>query len=289
MRYIFLLPFIFLSYGVFTMPAVAAVIKVESDFSALHVGDVFTVDVVIDTEKQTLNAIETDIIFPSNLLEYVLSDDGDSVISLWIKKPNFHDSNVITLSGITPGGFNQKDTKIMSLTFKVLHEGQGNIENTNTKLLLHDGLGTEASTKQQNLHLSIVEGDSNISVNTVDEEIPERFNPEIIQDEDVFEGKYALIFSTKDKGSGMDHYEVKEGWFGKYQNAESPYELKHQLLDKKIFVKAIDLTGNERIEILYPQNWKPWYEQTGVIVSILILCVLTLFIFWRFFRFLLRK
>lgn len=289
MRYIFLLPFIFFSYGIFVMPALAAVIKVESDFNALHVGDVFTVDVAIDTEKQTLNAIETEIIFPNDLLEYVSSDDGDSVISLWIQKPNFHDSNIVTLSGITPGGFIQKDAKLLSLTFKVLQVGQGNIENINTKLLLHDGLGTETITKYQNLHLSIVEGDSSIVVNAVDEEIPEHFNPEIIQDEDVFEGKYALIFSTKDKGSGMGHYEVREGWFGDYQNAESPYELKYQSLDKKIFIKAIDLVGNERVEILYPQNWKPWYEQTGVIVSILILCVLTLFIFWRFFRFQLKK
>ena len=289
MRYIFLLPFIFLSYGIFVMPALAAVIKVESDFSTLHVGDVFTVDVEIDTEKQTLNAIETDIIFPNILLEYVSSDDGDSIISLWIQKPNLHDSNVITLSGITPGGFIQKDAKLLSLTFKVLQVGQGNIENINTKLLLNDGLGTETITKYQNLHLSIVEGDSNIVVNTVDEEIPEYFNPEIIQDKDIFEGKYALIFSTKDKGSGMGRYEVKEGWFGKYENAESPYELKYQSLDKKIFVKAIDLMGNERVEVLYPQNWKPWHEQTGVVVSILILCVLTLFIYWRFFRFLLRK
>lgn len=289
MRYIFLLPFIFLGYGIHIMPAFAATIKVESDFNTLHVGDIFTANVVVDTERQVLNAIETDIVFPSNLLEYMSSDDGDSIINLWMQKPNLHDSNVITLSGITPGGFIQQDAKLLTLKFKVLHEGQGNIEYDNTKLLLHDGLGTEATIKQQNLHLSIVEGSSNIVVNTVDEEMPEHFNPEIIKDEDVFAGKNVLIFSTKDKGSGLDHYEIKEGLFGEYEIAESPYELRYQSLDKKIFVKAIDLTGNERIEILYPQNWKPWYEQTGVIVSILILCVLTLVIFWRYFRFLLRK
>ena len=289
MRCIYLLTFIFFSQGVFATSALAATIKIESDFSNLHVGDVFTIDVTVDAEKQTLNAIETSIVFPEDILEYVSNDDGDSAISLWIQKPSQQNSNVITLSGITPGGFVQDNVKILSLTFKVLNEGQGNIENTNTKLLINDGLGTEALVNQQNLHLSVVEGNSSIVVNTVDEEIPEHFNPEIIQDKDVFEGKYALIFSTKDKGSGLDHYEIREGLFGKYEIAESPYELKYQSLDKKIFVKAIDVSGNERLEIFYPQNWKPWYEHTGVVVSILILCVTVLFIFWRHFRFLLKK
>ena len=289
MRYIFLIIIIFFNYSVFVIPALAATIKIESDFSNLHVGDIFTTDVIVDTENQTLNAIETSITFPDDVLEYVSSDDGDSMISLWIQKPTHLDSDTIILSGITPGGFIQDNVKILSLTFKVLHEGQGNIENTNTKLLINDGLGTEASVKQQNLHLSVAEGNSSIVVNTVDEEIPEHFDPEIIKDEDVFEGKYVLIFSTKDKGSGLDHYEIKEGLFGKYEIAESPYELKYQSLDRKIFVKAIDVSGNERLEIFYPQNWKPWYEHTGVIVSILILCVVVLFIFWRHFRFLLKK
>lgn len=274
---------------IFSVPAEAAVVTIDSDFNTLHVGDVFTVDLFVDTEGQTLNAIEMELIFPEELLEYVSNDDGESPVSLWIDKPFYHDLNLITLAGITPGGFIDREVNVLTITFKAKKIGQGNIEISKADLLIHDGLGTAANVTKQNLHISVSEGESEIAYNAVDDEVPESFTPEVIQDADVFEGAYALIFATEDKGSGIDHFEIKEGFFSTYTLAESPYKLKHQSLDQKIYIKAIDKLGNQRVEIFYPQNWQPWNEQTGLIVSILILCVLTFLISRRFVLSLLRK
>ncbi len=271
------------------MTALAAVIKVESDFSSLHVGDIFTVDLIASSEGQIFNAVEVEVLFPVELLEYVSNDDGESVINLWIDKPRYHDLNLISFSGITPGGFSGTEIKLMSFTFKVVKVGQGNIEINQANLLVHDGLGTPAAVTKQNLHIAVSEGASDIVVNTFDDERPEAFMPEIIQDTDVFSGAYTLIFATEDKGSGLDHYEVKEGWFSLYHEATSPYRLENQTLDKKIFIKAVDGLQNERVEILYPQNWKPWYQYTPLTVSILILCVLIFLISGRFVHSLFRK
>jgi hypothetical protein len=280
---------LFCCFSSFVAPASAATLKVKSSFNSLHVGDVFTVDLTLDTEGQVLNAIETEVSFPIELLEYIDSDDGSSMVNLWIEKPTYHDLNRISFSGITPGGFSGNDTPILSLTFKVMKVGQGNIEINKANLLIHDGLGTEAEVRKQNIHIAISEGKSEIIVNTIDDEIPEHFNPAIIQDKDLFAGAQTLIFATKDKGSGLDYYEVKEGWFSRYIKTESPYRLKHQNLDKKISIKAVDRLGNERVEIIYPQNWKPWYEYTSATVSILVLCVLTFLVCQRAFRSLLKK
>lgn len=289
MRYLLIIFILFIGYGFSFLHASAATISAVSDFSALHVGDVFTVDLFVDTEGQTINAIEMELIFPEELLEYVSNDDGESPVSLWIDKPFYHDLNLITLSGITPGGFIDREVNIITITFKAKKVGQGNIEISKADLLLHDGLGTAANVTKQNLHISVSEGESEITYNAVDDEVPESFTPEVIQDADVFEGAYALIFATEDKGSGIDHFEIKEGFFSTYTLAESPYILKHQSLDQKIYIKAIDKLGNQRVEIFYPQNWQPWNEQTGLIVSILILCVLTFLISRRFVRSLLKK
>jgi hypothetical protein len=289
MRNLFILFLLFFCYGFSVTPASAAVLKVESDFSSLHVGDVFSVDLVIDTERQLLNAVETEVLFPVELLEYVANDDGQSVINLWIDKPRYHNLNLISFSGITPGGFSGTEIKLLSLTFKVVKVGQGNIEINQANLLVHDGLGTPAAVAKQNLHIAVSEGVSDIVVNTFDDERPEAFMPVIIQDADVFDGANTLVFTTEDKGSGLDHFEVKEGWFGLYQDAVSPYRLENQALDKKIFIKAVDRLKNERVEILYPQNWQPWYQYTPLTVSILILCVVIFLISGRFVHSLLRK
>jgi hypothetical protein len=289
MRYLLSLFIVVFGLGLFTFPVSAAVIVVESDFSSLHVGDIFTVDLKIDTEGQIINAVEAAVIFPTELLEFVASDDGESVVNLWIQKPAYQDLNRIILSGVTPGGFRDNEAELLSVTFKVINPGQGNIEIDTASLLLHDGLGTEAILSKQNLHIAVKEGESEVSVNVVDDEIPEAFKPEIIQDKDVFEGAHTLIFATEDKGSGMDYFVVKEGWFSRYIKVESPYKLKHQTLNKKISIKAVDRLGNERVEILYPQNWQPWYEYSYVTVSIFILCVLIFLTSKRSIRSFLKK
>ncbi len=271
--FIFFVSFIFIIW-LCVIPVDASVLKMSSDFTTLHVGDVFTVDITIDTQAEMLNAVETSIIFPSNLIAFESSDDGASIVSLWMHKPQFDGSNTISLSGITPGGFSQKNAPLISLTFKVIDEGQGNIESTQSQLLLHDGLGTQDTVTQENVHIAVVSGESNIVMNTDDDESPEHFVPIIVQDRDMFDGAFALIFSTEDKGSGLDRYEVKEGLLGMYKITQSPYQLVHQSLDTALSVKAIDKNGNVRTEILYPQNLKPWYKDPFLPGTILISCVL---------------
>jgi hypothetical protein len=132
--------------------------------------------------------------------------------------------------------------------------------------------------------VSIVEGESLLSVNTVDDEDPEAFVPTISSDPDVFNGAYFMTFATADKGSGLHHFEVKEGLFGSYAVATSPYKLTHQSRDVTLYVKAVDANGNQRIAVVYPQNTQPWYQNKNLITSILIVCVLTLFMFLLYTR-----
>lgn len=289
MRYVIFLICIFISYTSCVTSISAAILKIETDVKTLRVGDVFSVEIIVDTESQTVNALETNIVFPSELLEFVASDEGESVLNLWIEKPNYNGVNTISFSGIAPGGFMHDHVPVLALTFKVIKEGQANIESVDSLLLLHDGFGTPGQVMNQNLHISVVSGAPNIVAYTVDDEIPESFVPEIIQDPDLFGGRYVLIFATVDKGSGLDYFAVKEGWFGRYHQTESPYEVVYQGLDTKIYIKAVDKMGNERIEIFYPQNWQPWYKDLQIIVTILVLCALTLLISGWFLKRLLLK
>lgn len=91
----------------------------------------------------------------------------------------------------------------------------------------------------------------------IDATPPEEFTPEVSQDSTVFEGKYFLSFSTTDKTSGVDHYEILETRNQKIENGTwkvggSPYLLGDQSLQSKILVKAVDKAGNERIAEILP-------------------------------------
>ena len=80
---------------------------------------------------------------------------------------------------------------------------------------------------------------------------PEAFDIEIPQDPSIFEGKYFIIFSTIDKQTGLDYYEIKEGEKD-WQRGQSPYLLEDQRLESIIRVKAVDKAGNERTVLVGP-------------------------------------
>jgi len=109
---------------------------------------------------------------------------------------------------------------------------------------------------------------------------PEPFKPEIIE----IDGKYYLVFSTTDKQTGVDHYEIsetknknKENW----QKEENPYLLTDQSLKSFIKVKAVDKARNERIETIYPSQITLKIRMWQIIlVSVLFFAILTLLYLW---------
>jgi len=249
--------------------AKAAELRFVTQTQEINIGQQFQVDLVIDTEQKSINAFEGKIVFPSNLIEIKEVRDGNSIVNFWIERPSINSKSYILYSGITPGGFSGQNGLIFSLVFESLKEGQGAIEIQNTKLLLNDGLGTESSLTVKNLEFRIQDLEtteplypkSYILYPPKDTDPPDSFTPKIANDPTLFDGKHFLVFATQDKISGIDRYEIKEtrnkkigAWITRWRVAESPYILQDQDLRSYIFVKAVDNAGNERIEIIVPQN-----------------------------------
>ena len=217
------------------VPVFAAEIFLEPDKN-LGQEDQFKVSIFLDTEEQ-LNAVEGTLRFPPDFLELKSVNDANSIINFWVEYPNVISNGDIRFSGITPGGYKGDRGLIFSVTFKVLQEGKGIFDIRDTRVLQNDGKGTEAK-------LQVIDSPFIISKKTVvlqvpvsemkDESSPESFVPEIARDPSIFDGRWFLVFSTQDKGSGVKRYEVREGRWGWFKKAESPYLLNFQKLDKNI-------------------------------------------------------
>lgn len=253
------------------VPVFAAEIRLDANKSEINSGEQFLVDIVIHSEE-SLNAIEGRLTFPTDKLLVKEIRDGNSVINFWVEKPHIDGSGVILFSGITPGGFSGANNSIFSVVFEAKNDGVASIVLDGAKALRNDGLGSQAVLSTHNTAVSIKPGDSNVPKETLtDIELPEDFNPTIQSDPNIFGGKYFLVFATQDKTSGIDRYEVREGEWGWFTVAESPYLLKHQSLDRKIFVKAIDKNGNERIAVLDAQHQAPWYRHYAVLGILIVM------------------
>jgi hypothetical protein len=269
--------------------AQAAVLSFEPATATFKINQEIQVKVLLNTEDEILNAVEANIIYSDNLLQFVDVSDANSVLNLWPQRPKNIDGE-ISFAGIIPGGYKGGAGLLATLMFKTIKEGDGSIAIINkTSVLKNDGNGTEAQLMVQNLDFKIQELGDNYTYTGAgykpayqsDTLPPENFTPQISRDSSVFEGKWFVVYNTQDKQSGIDHFEVQENRsaksdYSKWKTAVSPYLLEDQNLKSYIFVKAVDKAGNSKLEILPPKYEKKkigaiWLVELGIILFIIFL------------------
>jgi len=246
-------------------------------------GDSFAADVYIDTEEEQINIVDAKIKFSSELLDFVDFSSGNSILTLWMQEPNFSDSEgAVSFIGGVPGGYQNHKGLLGRIIFKATGSGNARISFlSDSAVFLNDGFGTSAKLDISESVIDVSDMPDKPSKNQWLDEIakdntpPEPFDIEIGQDNAVFNGKYFIAFSTTDKQTGIDYYEVKEGYLAS-ERAVSPHPLRNQKLTSKIIVTAIDKAGNQRISILPAKN-TPWWKSSlaiSLIIAIIIVCVL---------------
>jgi len=289
----FALPFCILIFAFcISQKVIAAELFFEARNQEFTQGEEFLVNVFLNTEGESINAVEGKIVFP-DIVELKEIRDGNSIINFWIERPKVEQAGIIGFSGIIPGGYQETKGFVFSVVFRAKASGSGTIEIREAKVLLNDGKGTPANLSISNFQFSISKEvlTTQPPVPEIkDLEPPENFKPEIASDPTIFEGKWFLVFATQDKGSGIDHYEISETkrktireTDAKWTEVESPYLLKDQKLRSYIYVKAIDKAGNERVIMLSPRYPLKWYEKWEIWV-IIIVAIVIMYLILSIFR-----
>ena len=183
------------------------------------------VQVRINTEEVVVNAVAGTIIFPPELVTVQSMSDGNSALNFWIEKPQQHTAGRISFSGITPGGFRSTDALLFSFIVRVKEGSTGELSAQDIQVLRNDGKGSPVPTTVRVLRIPTLSLSGSSTEALRDKFPPEDFHPIIARDPNLFEGDYFLVFSTQDKGSGVSAYAVREGYWGDYKAAQSPYLL----------------------------------------------------------------
>ena len=271
--------------------------------------------VKIDTdEDECINAGEITVKFPKETMTLKDFATGDALFNLWIEKPATADmpainqAGAITFSGGIPGGYCGKipgdpgESNILgSLVFSAKNDFAGGDRTAelafgdNTNLYLNDGLGTLAKLALKGASYKLSDAATSSSVDWQkelknDKIPPEPFVVELRKDAAVHDGRYFIMFSTTDKQTGIDRYEIIELTIEeaakekqpatflekildllrrkkdskKWQKGETPYLLQDQSLKSIIRVRAIDKAGNERLVEYTPKEENMNYKVSGM-------------------------
>ncbi len=213
----------------------------------IKVGDEVLVGIELKSDGTEYNAIDGILEIPS-IFEIEKVVTGNSFVSIWVKNPANFEGNKIEFSGIAPAGYNQEVGAVFSVVLKAISPGSGNISINKSSIFRNDGVGTEDKISGKSLVLNtreIKSGEVPYSVSVKDVTPPEEFTATLVKDPKLYGGKYALIWSASDKGSGISSYDVITGR-KVFKHVASPYVFPNQLLNGKIRVVAYDTEGNIR-------------------------------------------
>ncbi|TSC60303.1 MAG: Uncharacterized protein LiPW15_181 [Parcubacteria group bacterium LiPW_15] len=241
------------------------------------------VDVLLDTEGDAINVIDVSLRFDPKVFQIASLGDGNSAVNFWITKPGFsNDDGLVSFSGMIPGGMMGSAVKLINLNFSKAPASEGSFR-VSGSAYLNDGSGRSISLAGD----ALVNPGSMPGANLSDEISPESFVPQLIQNDSLYDGKWALVFSTTDKGSGIARYELIENSLvlggGRFSSssAGSPYLLKDQKLASDIYVRAVDRAGNVREAILEAKNKPFWNWTNAAVLLVLLLLIVVAYVFLR--------
>jgi hypothetical protein len=110
-------------------------------------GSVFQVPILVNTRGKSINAVEVRINYDKDKLSIVSpSSGGISIIGVWVEPPGYDNTRgIASYVGVIPDGITTEAGLIGIVTFKAKTTGRAVVSvSSNSKILLNDGLGTEA-------------------------------------------------------------------------------------------------------------------------------------------------
>lgn len=276
--------------GIGGLPLVsnAAFLYIDPSSAEVHRGDTITLSVRLDTDEgECINTVDAVVTYGEGIRAVDVSR-GNSILNLWVEDPKIDETNrTITFAGGLTGGYCGRaagDPSLTNIVAEIIFQSPGfNVGGGNnptsavdigeqSSVLLNDGFGTLASLRRAGAVITLLSTPGTERTDTWREEIttdtvpPSDFTITLSQSPTAFSGKHFISWTSQDKQSGIDHYEVMEEpledfyafrWGrvdAPWVETESPYVLQDQTLNSTIRVKAIDKAGNETIAVLVPDE-----------------------------------
>ena len=271
-------------------PVMAATLYLDPASSTLARGDAEVISVRLDTDEvanECINAAEG-VLQLSGPVSAVDVSLGNSIFSIWVEPPSISaDGKQITFAGGIPNGYCGRiagDPRLTNNVFDIIvrttaiasTDGStitGSVNFTEqTVAYLNDGFGTRAELQLFPKEITVLPQLSTdvldpwrdlVAADTIS---PQPFSISLEKSSPSLRDRYYVTFSTTDKQTGIDRYEVIEETTSRFSTftwgsasapwveARSPYVLKDQTLNSIIRVKAIDKAGNEYIATFVPDE-----------------------------------
>jgi hypothetical protein len=274
--------FLTLSYFLFVFSYVdASGVLIIPSKSTVGIAEQFSVDILLDPENKPINAIEGTVAFDQTRVSLIRAETARSLVNLWISEPRQDHPGSVVFAGIIPNGFNgvidpfNPHHVLPGLVVRLIFEGQksgdANIGVSSFITAANDGKGTTEKSELKNASIT-VENVARPKLYVNSHRSSPVLEAHIIQDQNLFNSKYSLIYDAVDRGTGIKDVRVREG-NRDWQSIIGPYVLLDQSRHVPITIQAINFEGQSVVLTInpLPKNFFTMYTILILIVIILIL------------------
>jgi len=151
--------FIFISAALFLISAQAAdatILYALPEKTAVMPGEFLNVDIKINTEDVSINAIQATVQFPSNVLELIEADNTVSAFNFWVEDPLIsNEEGTLKFIGGTTQGVSGQALQVLKMTFKAVGAGQAPISFSDSVVTANDGKGTNVLSKIEGTNIAV--------------------------------------------------------------------------------------------------------------------------------------
>lgn len=227
---------------------------------SVALGQTFSVRLIMSSAS-SINAMSGNVQYSGELLGVQGVSYNRSIFKLWQQTPNNspQTNQVVFAGGLPNPGFSGENGEIIQITFKARALGTATVQLlNNSQVLLNDGQGSRAEWSATPYTVQINKPETEptpppAEPSPVAKDTTPPTNLELLigHDSHLFEGNWFAVFRAEDLESGIDHYELAEVDNSQtypvdtdWRKVTSPYQLLKQEQGTKVFLKAVDKSGN---------------------------------------------
>jgi len=130
----------------FSLPSIvsAATLYFSPSSGSYNLGQTFSVNAVVSSTTQSMNAASGVVSFPQDKLQVVSLSKTGSIINLWVLEPSFsNNTGTVSFEGVVLNpGFTGSSGKVITINFKGKEKGTASISFSEGLVLANDGKGT---------------------------------------------------------------------------------------------------------------------------------------------------
>ncbi len=231
------------------------------------------IDVKLDTEGDSLNAVQGSFEFPPELITLETISTKDSMVDLWIEQPKESSAGVVTWAGIIPGGFTTvrsafseggQSGKIIRMSFRVKQAGTVLFSVPKTVAARNDGYGTLIPLADSVLAVNVVPTTIKTSVPTAHPEIVSlpAEDAQILRSPLVAGGKWFVAVAVNGNDYSVSRYQIAESFDPNVEDVpesawvdmNGPTVLQDQGRNSFVHIRVLMADGRRGYLTLNPQS-----------------------------------